>query len=83
MHAERALEDDVKELLRGHEELARMLLEDTEAGHCEMGSRLFEELESLCDLNERQELEKAKRALEESGSAKRPADEGGRSPRQE
>src|ERR1700691_6346809 len=67
MHPELALEDDVKELLRGHEKLARMLLEDTEAGHCEMGSRLFEELESLRDLNERQELEKAKRALEESG----------------
>jgi Histidine kinase len=70
MHPELALEDDVKELLRGHEELARMLLEDTEAGHCEMGTRLFEELESLRDLNERQELEKAKRALEESGRQK-------------
>jgi two-component sensor histidine kinase len=32
--------------------------------------RLFEELESLRDLNERQELEKAKRALEESGRQK-------------
>ena len=42
----------------------------TEAGHCEMGPRLFEELESLRDLNERQELEKAKRALEESGRQK-------------
>jgi hypothetical protein len=59
MHPELALEDDVKELLREHEELARMLLEDAEAGHCEMGARLFEELESLRDLNERQELEKA------------------------
>ena len=70
MHPELALEDDVKALLREHEELARMLLEDTEAGHCEMGARLFEELESLRDLNERQELEKAKRALEESGRQK-------------
>jgi two-component sensor histidine kinase len=70
MHPELALEDDVKELLREHEELARMLLEDAEAGHCEMGARLFEELESLRDLNERQELEKAKRALEESGRQK-------------
>jgi len=70
MHPELALEDDVKELLREHEELARMLLEDAEAGHCEMGARLFEEHESLRDFNERQELEKAKRALEESSRQK-------------
>jgi len=70
MHPELALEDDVKGLLREHEELARMLSEDAEAGHCEMGTRLFEELESLRDLNERQELENAKRALEESGRQK-------------
>ena len=56
--------------MREHEELARLLLEDAEAGRCEMGTRLFEELESLRDLNERQELEKAKRALEESGRQK-------------
>ena len=67
MHPELALEEDVQELLRGHEELARMLLEDPEAGHCEMGARLFNELQALRDLNKRQELEKAKRALEESG----------------
>jgi two-component sensor histidine kinase len=70
MHQELALEDDVKELLREHEELAKMLLEDTEGCHCEMGTRLFDELESLRDLNERQELAKAKRALEESGRQK-------------
>ncbi len=70
MHPELAFEDDVKELLREHEELARMLLEDAEAGQCEMGARLFDELESLRELNERQELEKAKRALEESGRQK-------------
>jgi two-component sensor histidine kinase len=55
----------VKELLREHEELARMLLKDAEAGHCEMGTRRFDELESLRDLNEPQELQKAKWALEE------------------
>ena len=70
MHPELAFEDDVKGLLREHEELARMLLEDTEAGQCEMGQRLFDELASLRDLNERQELEKAKRALEEVGQQK-------------
>ena len=32
MHPELALEDDVKELLREHEELARMLLEDDGSG---------------------------------------------------
>jgi two-component sensor histidine kinase len=70
MHPELAFEDDVKELLREHEELSRMLLEDAEASHCEMGTRLFEELESLRDLSERQELEHAKRTLEESGRQK-------------
>lgn len=70
MHPELALEDDVKELLREHEQLAQLLLEDSEAGRCEMGARLFEELASLRDLNERKELEKVKRALEESGRQK-------------
>jgi two-component sensor histidine kinase len=70
MHPELALEDDVKELLREHEALARMLREDTEAGRCEMGTRLFEELQSLRDLNSRQELEAAKRKLEEVGLRK-------------
>jgi two-component sensor histidine kinase len=70
MHPELALEDDLQGLLREHEELARLLLEDTDAGRCEMGTRLFEELSSLRDLNERQELENAKRALEESGRQK-------------
>jgi two-component sensor histidine kinase len=70
MHPELALEDDVTDLLREHEELARLLSEDAEAGRCEMGTRLFEELESLRDLNERQQLEKAKRELEEIGRQK-------------
>lgn len=70
MHPELAIEDDLNELLREHEELAHMLMVDKEAGQCEMGQRLFDELKSLRDLNERQELEKAKRALEESGRQK-------------
>lgn len=70
MHPELALEDDVKELLREHEQLAQLLSEDSEAGRCEMGARLSEELASLRDLSERKELEKAKRALEESGRQK-------------
>jgi two-component sensor histidine kinase len=70
MHPELAFEDDIKELLREHEELAKLLLEDSDAGRCEMGARLFEELVSLRELNEREGLEKAKRALEESGRQK-------------
>jgi len=70
MHPEIALEDDIEALLREHEELARLLSDDAQAGRCEMGARLFEELASLRDLNERHELEKAKRALEESGRQK-------------
>jgi two-component sensor histidine kinase len=64
MHPELVLEDDLTELLRQQEDLARLLSEDREAGHCEMGARLFEELESLRDLNERQVLESARHALE-------------------
>ena len=70
MHPELELEDDVKQLLHEHEELARMLLVDTEAGHCEMGARLFEELESLRDLNERQELRQANLRLRKAGGRK-------------
>jgi two-component sensor histidine kinase len=65
MHPELVIEDDLEALLRQHEELAQLLSEDGEAGHCEMGTRLFEELEALRDLNERQELQHAKRALEQ------------------
>jgi two-component sensor histidine kinase len=70
MHPELALEDDIKELLREHEELAKLLLDDTEAGRCEMGARLFEELISLREFDEREELQRAKRVLEESGRQK-------------
>jgi two-component sensor histidine kinase len=70
MHPDLALEDDLKELLREHEQLAKLLSEDSEAGRCEMGARLFEELAALRELNEREELENAKRALEESGRQK-------------
>src|SRR6202030_290349 len=57
-------------LLREHEELARLLSEDPESGRCGMGTRLFEELESLRDLNERHQLDVGKRSLEESGRQK-------------
>ena len=64
LHPELLFEEDARELLSGNEELARLLLQDPEAARCDMGARLFAELEELRDLNERRELEKAKQALE-------------------
>ena len=51
-------------MLRSNEDLRRALLEDAEAARCEMGQRLFAELEDLRALNERRELEKANRELQ-------------------
>src|SRR5919106_3570941 len=65
IHPGLGFEDDVREILDQHEELARLLRNDPEAARCDMGVRLFNELELLRDLNERLELEKAKQALEE------------------
>src|SRR6185436_18960122 len=70
LHPEIETEDDMRQLMRGHEELARLLLNDPEADRCEMGERLFEELTSLRELNERRELERAKQALEEKDREK-------------
>ena len=64
-HPDLGFEDDVREMLDQHEELARLLRNDPEAARWDMGVRLFNELELLRDLNERLELEKAKQALEE------------------
>jgi two-component sensor histidine kinase len=70
MHPEIALEDDLTDMLRQHEALARLLSADTEAGRCEMGTRLFAELVSLRDLNERRDREESGRVLEESSRQK-------------
>jgi len=70
LHPEIDTEEDMRLLMRGHEDLARLLLEDPEADRCEMGERVFEELRSLRELNERQELERAKQALEEKDRQK-------------
>lgn len=64
LHPEISSEDDMRDLMRRHEDLARLLLDDPEAARCDMDQRLFDELRSLRELNERQELERAKRALE-------------------
>jgi two-component sensor histidine kinase len=64
LHPALEFEEDASELLRVNEELARLLLQDTEAARCDMGVRLFSELTELRDLHEKRELEKAKSALE-------------------
>ncbi len=64
LHPDIQNEEDVLDLLKVNEELARLLLEDPEAARCDLGSRLFSELEELRGLHERDELKKAKRALE-------------------
>ena len=70
LHPEIESEDDMLSLMRGHEELARLLLEDPDSDRCEMGERLYQELSGLRELRERQELEKAKQALEEKDRQK-------------
>ena len=70
LHPEIETEEDMRVLMRDHAELCRLLLQDAEADRCEMSDRLFEELTVLRELNERQELEKAKRALEDKDRQK-------------
>jgi signal transduction histidine kinase len=70
LHPEIESEEDMLELMRGHEELARLLLEDPEANRSEMSERMFAELSHLRELNEREELQKAKQALEEKDRQK-------------
>jgi len=70
LHPEIESEEDMLALMRGHEELAQLLLEDPEADRSEMSERTFAELASLRELNERQELRKAKLALEEKDRQK-------------
>jgi signal transduction histidine kinase/ActR/RegA family two-component response regulator len=70
LHPEIETEDDMRAIMRGHEVLARLLLDDPEADRCEMGERIFQELTALRELNERRELELAKQALEEKDRQK-------------
>jgi signal transduction histidine kinase len=70
LHPEIESEEDMLELLRGQEELAQLLIEDSESDRCEMSERTFAELASLRELNESQELRKAKLALEEKDRQK-------------
>jgi signal transduction histidine kinase/ActR/RegA family two-component response regulator len=70
LHPEIETEEDMRALIREHAELARLLIEDPDADRCDMGARLFDELMSLRELNEREELKKAKAALEEKDRQK-------------
>jgi signal transduction histidine kinase len=70
LHPEIETEEDMRILIRDHAELARLLMEDPEADRCEMGARMFDELTALRELNEREELKKAKDALEEKDRQK-------------
>jgi signal transduction histidine kinase len=70
LHPEIESEEDMVELMRGHEELAQLLLEDPEADRSEMSERMFGELARLRELNEREELQKAKQTLEEKDRQK-------------
>src|SRR5580700_8103730 len=70
LHPEIETEEDMRILIRDQAELARLLMEDPEADRCEMGERMFDELTALRELNERQELKKAKDALEEKDRQK-------------
>ena len=70
LHPEIESEEDMLALLRGQEELAQLLMEDSEADRSEMSERTFAELASLRELNERQELQNAKQALEEKDRQK-------------
>jgi signal transduction histidine kinase len=70
LHPEIETEDDMLELLRGQQELARLLLEDPEAHRSEMAERMFAELAQLRELNERNQLEKAKHLLEQKDRQK-------------
>ena len=64
LHPDLSLEPDAEELLKVNEELTRRLLHDPEAARCDLGQRLFGELEELRGLNERRDLQQAKHALE-------------------
>jgi hypothetical protein len=64
LHPEIESEEDMLQLMRGHEQLAQLLLEDPEADRSDMSERTFMELAHLRELNERRELQAAKRAVE-------------------
>jgi signal transduction histidine kinase len=70
LHPEIESEHDMVVLMRDHEELARLLLEDPEASRGETSERMFAELTQLRELHEQEQLKQAKQALEEKDRQK-------------
>jgi len=70
LHPEIEIEQDMIELMRGHQALADLLLHDSESGRCDLNQRMVDELFALRELNERQQLLKAKQQLEEKDRQK-------------
>jgi signal transduction histidine kinase/CheY-like chemotaxis protein len=70
MHPEIQIEADMVALMQAHEALSQLLLEDPEAGRCDLNQRMVDELFALRELHERQELVKAKQQLEEKDQQK-------------
>jgi PAS domain S-box-containing protein len=66
LHPDLELEEDILDMLRCNDELTRLLLDDPEASRCDMGAKLFSELEALRELQERRELEQSNRELQRS-----------------
>ena len=46
-HPELLFEEDMERVMRQHEELARLLLDGSDGERCQIGTRLFDELETL------------------------------------
>jgi hypothetical protein len=61
LHPEIESEEDMLELLRSHQELAQLLLEDPEANRSEMSERMFAELAQLRERTNPRNLKKPNR----------------------
>jgi two-component sensor histidine kinase len=70
LHPDLAPEEDIQQLIAANAELARLLLDDSEASRCDLGTQLYAELEELRDLHERRSLEIANEALTHEVSQK-------------
>lgn len=70
LHPDIESEDDVRAMLLSSEKLRELLLADPEAGRCDMSVQLFAEFESLRELHERRELERANRELTQRAEEK-------------
>lgn len=66
-HPELAFEEDMELLMRQHEDLAKLMLDPADGERCQIGARLFDELESLrAEHDDRVALRKALARNEEA-----------------